>query len=430
VPEPSTDVLAELQWRGMVHQVTDDALGPKLAAERFVLYAGFDATADSLHVGHLVGVIGLQRFQRAGHRPLALVGGGTTLIGDPSGKEAERPLLSVEDIDANVEGIRRQLERFVDFGPGPAGGLLVNNADWLRNLGLTAFLRDVGKHFTVNAMIAKEAVRARLEQREQGISYTEFSYMLLQAYDFLHLHDSHGCRLQIGGSDQWGNITAGIDLVRRLRGGETYGLTWPLVTKADGTKFGKSESGAVWLDPARTSPYQFFQFWVRTDDRDVVRHLRLLTPLGREEIAALEAEVTEHPERRRAQEVLAFELTAAVHGREEAEAASRAAQALYRGELAALDERTLLDVFAEAPSTALPRTELEGGGVPVLDLLVRSQLAPSRSAARATVEGGGAYVNDRRVPDLDHRVGEADLLAGSYVVLRKGRKSYHLLRFV
>ena len=413
----------------MVHQVTDEALGPKLAAERFVLYAGFDATADSLHVGHLVGVIGLQRFQQAGHRPLALVGGGTTLIGDPSGKEAERPLLSVEDIDANVEGIRRQLERFVDFGQGPGGGLLVNNADWLRNLGLTDFLRDVGKHFTVNAMIAKEAVRSRLEQREQGISYTEFSYMLLQAYDFLHLHDAYGCGLQIGGSDQWGNITAGIDLVRRLRGGEAYGLTWPLVTKADGTKFGKSESGAVWLDPARTSPYQFFQFWVRSDDRDVVAYLRLLTSLEGEEVAALEAEVAEHPERRRAQQVLAFELTAAVHGREEAEAASRAAEALYRGELAALDERTLLDVFAEAPSTVLARTELEGDGVPVLDLLVRSQLAPSRSAARATVEGGGAYVNDRRVPDLEHRVTESDLLSGSYVVLRKGRRTYHLLRF-
>ena len=429
MPEPSADVLAELEWRGMVHQLTDEALGPKLAADRFVLYAGFDATADSLHVGHLVGVIGLQRFQAAGHRPLALVGGGTTLIGDPSGKEAERPLLSVEDIDANVAGIRRQLERFVDFGPGPAGGLLVNNADWLRTLGLTDFLRDVGKHFTVNAMIAKEAVRARLEQREQGISYTEFSYMLLQAYDFLHLHDSHGCRLQIGGSDQWGNITAGIDLVRRLRGGEAYGLTWPLVTKADGTKFGKSESGAVWLDPARTSPYQFFQFWVRTDDRDVTRYLRLLTSLARDEIAALEAEVAEHRERRRAQHVLAFELTTAVHGREEAEAARRAAEALYRGELAALDERTLLDVFAEAPSTAVARTELEGDGLPVVDLLVRSELAPSRSAARATVEGGGAYVNDRRVPDLEHRVTESDLLAGSYVVLRKGRRTYHLVRF-
>ncbi len=429
VSSPTADVWAELQWRGMVHQVTDDALGPKLAGERFVLYAGFDATADSLHVGHLVGVIGLQRFQGAGHRPLALVGGGTTLIGDPSGKEAERPLLSVEDIDANVAGIRSQLERFIDFSPGPAGGTLVNNADWLRTLRLTDFLRDVGKHFTVNAMIAKEAVRARLEQREQGISYTEFSYMLLQAYDFLHLHDAEGCRLQIGGSDQWGNITAGIDLIRRLRGTEAYGLTWPLVTKADGTKFGKSESGAVWLDPARTSPYQFFQFWVRSDDRDVIAYLRRLTSLSREEITALEAEVAEHPEQRQGQQVLAFELTAAVHGREEAEAARRAAEALYRGDLAALDERTLLDVFSEAPSTTVPRSDLDGDGVPVLDLFVRSGLDPSRSAARATIGGGGAYVNDRRVTDLDHRVGQADLLAGSYMVLRKGRRSYHLLRF-
>jgi tyrosyl-tRNA synthetase len=424
-----SDVLAELAWRGMLHQVTDADLGAKLAAEQLVAYAGFDATADSLHVGHLVGVVGLQRLQQAGHRPIALVGGGTTLIGDPSGKEAERPLLSTEEIDANAAGIRRQLESFLDFGPGPAGGRLVNNADWLRPLRLTEFLRDIGKHFTVNTMIAKEAVRARLEDREQGISYTEFSYILLQAYDFLHLYDTLGCRLQAGGSDQWGNITAGIDLIRRVRGGEAYGLTWPLVTKADGTKFGKTESGVVWLDPARTSPYQFFQFWVRTDDRDVLRYLRLLTSLDGEALATLEAQVAGHPERRKAQRVLATELTTAVHGREAAEAAQRTADALYRGELAALDEATLLDVFSEAPSTTLSRVELDGRGLALVDLAVRTGLAPSRSAARTTIAGGGMYLNGRRVTDADYEVGGADLLAGAYIVLRRGRRSYHLVRF-
>jgi tyrosyl-tRNA synthetase len=400
-----------------------------LAAERFVLYAGFDATADSLHVGHLVGVIGLQRFQSAGHRPIALVGGGTTLIGDPSGKEAERPLLSVEDIDANVAGIRGQLERFIDFGSGPGGGILVNNADWPRNLPLTDFLRDVGKHFTVNAMIAKESVRARLEAREQGISYTEFSYMLLQAYDFLHLHDAHRCRLQIGGSDQWGNITAGVDLVRRARSTEVYGLTWPLLTKADGTKFGKTESGTVWLSPERTSPYEFFQYWVRSDDRDVIGLLRLFTDLDHERIAELEAAVATHPEQREAQSVLAWEVTSAVHGSEEAERARRAAAALYGGDLRELDARTLLQVFAEAPSASVPRDELDGEGAPLVDLLVRAAVVPSRSAARRELQQGGIYVNNRQERDGDRRVGPSDLLAGNYLVLRRGKRNYHLVQF-
>ncbi|MFN2606958.1 MAG: tyrosine--tRNA ligase [Acidimicrobiales bacterium] len=423
------DVMAELAWRGSVYQVTDEDLAAKLATARPVpVYVGFDATADSLHVGHLVGAFALARFQRAGHRPIALVGGGTALVGDPSGKEAERPLLTVEEIDANAAGIRAQLERFIEFGEGPTAGVLVNNADWLRTLGLTDFLRDVGKHFTVNAMVAKESVRARLEEREQGISYTEFSYMLLQAYDFLHLHDRLGCRLQGGGSDQWGNITAGIDLTRRARGAEVWGLTWPLLTKADGTKFAKTESGAVWLDPARTSPYRFWQFWVQVDDRDVLRYLRLLTFLDRAPLAALEAEVAAHPEGRGAQRVLADEVTTAVHGRAATAAARRAADALFRGELRDLDESTLLDVLAEAPSTTRSRSDL-AAGLGVVDLLVGTGLEPSRSAARATVGGGGAYVNDRRVTDPDQRVGEPDLLAGGYVVLRKGKRRYHLVRF-
>ena len=421
MPAPRADVLAELQWRGMVHQVTDEALGPKLAAERFVLYAGFDATADSLHVGHLVGVIGLQRFQAAGHRPLALVGGGTTLIGDPSGKEAERPLLSVEDIDANVAGIRHQLERFIDFAPGPGGGLLVNNADWLRTLGLTDFLREVGKHFTVNAMIAKEAVRARLEQREQGISYTEFSYMLLQAYDFLHLHDTHGCRLQIGGSDQWGNITEGVDLVRRLESGVAYGLTWPLVTKADGTKFGKTEGGTVWLDPAKTSPYQFFQFWVRTDDRDVGRYLRQFTFLERAEIEALEQAVTEHPERREAQHRLAMEVTSLVHGEDEAVKAQRAASVLFTEAVAELDERTLLEVLADAPSIDV------AAGSTLVAALVESGLCKSNSDARRSIEQGAVSVNNVKQA-ADRALETSDTLHGRFVLLRRGKRQLCLLK--
>ena len=270
--------VADLDWRGMVHQVTDERLGAKMASEPFAVYHGIDASADSLHVGNLLGIVALQRLQRAGHRPLVLLGGGTSLIGDPSGKASERPMQSAEDVRANMAGIRRQLERFIDFGSSESSAVLLNNADWLCPLPLTGFLRDIGKHFSVNAMIAKESVKARLEAREQGISFTE-----------------------VGGSDQWGNITAGVDLVRRARGVEVYGLTWPLLTKADGTKFGKSEEGNVWLDPARTSPYQFFQFWVRQDDRDVGSLLRLFTDLDPHRILELEAEVAEHPERREAQ---------------------------------------------------------------------------------------------------------------------------------
>jgi tyrosyl-tRNA synthetase len=421
------DLFDDLRWRGLVYQVTDDDLGARLAAGPLAVYHGIDVTADSLHVGSMVGVVALRRLQQAGHRPLAILGGGTTLIGDPSGRRTERPLLTVEQIEANAAGIRRQLERFVDFGPGPSAATLLNNADWLSSTPLTDFLRDVGKHFTVNAMMAKESVRSRLDDAEQGISFTEFSYMLLQAYDFLHLFDTADCRLQIGGSDQWGNITAGIDLIRRARGGEAHGFTWPLVTKADGTKFGKSVGGNVWLDPGRTSPYEFFQFWMGADDRDVGRYLRLLTFLDRPEIEDLEAEVASHPERRRAQRVLAMELTAAVHGREEAERARQASEALFAGDLSGLDEATLVEVFAEAPSTPLARARLEGDGVMLVDLLAESGLVASKSAARQAVAQGGVSLNGRREYDLDRRVGPDDLLAGGYLVLRRGKRRYHVL---
>jgi tyrosyl-tRNA synthetase len=429
LPSPGVDLMAELTWRGMVHQVTDEDLGAKLAAERFVVYHGIDATADSLHVGHLIGVLALQRLQRAGHRPLVLLGGGTTLIGDPSGKASERPMRSVDEVRANVAAIRRQLERFLVFGSGLTHALLVDNAEWLTQMPLTDFLRDVGKHFTVNAMIAKESVRARLEAREQGISFTEFSYMLLQAYDFLHLHDAYGCRLQVGGSDQWGNITAGVDLVRRVRGEEVYGLTWPLLTKADGSKFGKSEAGTVWLNPMRTLPYDFFQFWMRTDDRDVIRYLRLFTDLPRERIAELEEHHAAHPERREAQQVLAWEVTGAVHGSGQAEAARRAAAALYGGDLRELDQDTLGAVFAWAPMFGLPRSQLEGEGIALVELLVHANVVSSKSAARRELAQGGIYVNYRQERDPERRVRPDDLLAGQYLVLRRGKRQYHLVQF-
>ncbi len=413
----------------MVHQVTDPDLGAKLKAERFVVYHGIDATAQSLHVGNFMGVLALQRLQRAGHRPLVILGGGTTLIGDPSGKDAERPMRTVEEVRGNVAAIRRQLERFLDFGPGEAQALLLDNADWLTSIPLTTFLREVGKHFTVNVMIAKESVKARLETREQGISYTEFTYMLLQAYDYLHLFDAHGCRLQIGGSDQWGNITAGVDLVRKARGEAAYGLTWPLLTKADGSKFGKSESGNVWLDAERTSPYDFFQHWMQTDDRDVGRYLRLFTGLGPDEVEALEAVTAERPQAREGQRVLAREITTAVHGREEADQAVAAASALFGGDLGALSEASLLQAFAEAPSVTLARADLDAGTLTVEEAVVRSDVVPSRSAARREIDQGGIYVNNRRETDGGRPLGDADLLAGRYLVLRRGKRTYALVRF-
>jgi tyrosyl-tRNA synthetase len=406
--------------------VTDDGLGAKLAAEPFTVYHGIDVTADSLHIGSLVGVLVLRAFQAAGHRPVVVLGGGTTRIGDPSGKRAERPLLTPAEIEANTAGIRAQLERFLDFAPGPSGAVLVDNTDWLAPLTLLDFLRDVGKHFTVNAMLAKESVRSRFAEADVGISFTEFSYMLLQAYDYLHLFDAEGCQLQVGGSDQWGNITAGIDLIRRVRGAEAYGLTWPLLTKADGTKFGKSEAGNVWLDPARTSPYRFFQFWMNTDDRDVVGHLRRFSLLGHGRIAQLERDLAERPGGREVHRILARAVTALVHGDAAADAADRASAALFGGDLADLDAATLAEVFADVPSSELPLARLDGDGVALVDLLAESGLVASKSAARQAVSQGGVSVNGLREADVDRRLGPADLLEGGFLVLRRGKRSYHL----
>ncbi|MDQ4089909.1 MAG: tyrosine--tRNA ligase [Actinomycetota bacterium] len=421
------DVFDELAWRGLLHQVTDDALGDKLGGEPFTVYHGIDMTADSLHVGSLVGVLVLRLFQSYGHRPVVLLGAGTTRIGDPSGKRAERPMLSPDEIAANTAGIRAQLERLLDFTPGPAGAVLVDNTDWLAPMPLLDFLRDVGKHFTVNAMLAKESVRARFTEVDVGISYTEFTYMLLQAYDYLHLFDVEGCRLQIGGSDQWGNITAGIELIRRARGAEAYGLTWPLVTKADGTKFGKSEAGNVWLDPVRTSPYEFFQFWMNTDDRDVVRYLRTFTSLDEAQIGSLEETLAQEAGERNVHRTLAHQVTSLIHGQEAATSALQSSAALFGGDLRDLSEAALAEAFADAPSTELPPSRLEAG-VPLVDLLAETGLVASKSAGRHAITQGGVSVNGERATNFDRKVGPADVLAGGFVVLKRGKRSYHVLR--
>ncbi|HEY5250277.1 MAG TPA: tyrosine--tRNA ligase [Acidimicrobiales bacterium] len=422
----------DLRFRGLVHQMTDTALEGRLDNNHLTVYSGFDPTADSLHVGHLLQICTLRRLQLAGHHPIALAGGGTGFIGDPGGKSTERALLTEEELAHNVQGIRFQLERFLDFGSdaGDARATVADNGDWLAGMGLFDFLRDVGKHFTVNQMVAKESVKARLDRDGEGISFTEFSYMLLQAYDYLRLFDDHGCRLQIGGSDQWGNITMGIDLVRKLRHTEVWGLTSPLVLKADGTKFGKSETGTVWLDAARTSPYQLYQFFIRCEDSVVGSYLRYFTFLPHDQLAALDAETAEHPERRQAQRVLAREVSSLVHGEAEMERAEGAASALFSEGIVELDEPTLLDVFAEAPSTSLSRAQLEGDGLSLVDLLVETGMVPSKGRARTTIEQGGAYVNNRRQTDAKATLRSTDLLAGGYVVLRRGRKDYHLLHFI
>ena len=425
---PTPGLFADLSWRNLVHQTTDPELPAMLDNDAVTLYHGMDPTADSLHLGSLVGVVALVRFQQAGHRPIALAGGGTGMVGDPSGKSEERQLLSADVLAANVDGIRQQLERFLDFG-GATGARLVDNRDWLAPLGMLEFLRDTGKHFTVNAMIAKESVRARLSEREQGISYTEFSYMLLQAFDFAELYARHGCTLQVGGSDQWGNITAGIDLVRRRHSATAYGLTWPLVLRADGTKFGKSEAGAnIWLDARRTSPYAMYQFLVRTEDAMVGNYLRYYTFRSQGEIDELDRATAAQPGRREAQRALANDVVALVHGDEEARRAIHASEVLFSEDIKALDEQTLLSVLADVPTTDLGRSEIEGDGLSVADLLARTGLESSRGAARRTLGQGGGYLNNRKVDGPDATLTSTDLLHGRYAILRKGKQHQHLLR--
>ncbi|MBO0693255.1 MAG: tyrosine--tRNA ligase [Acidimicrobiaceae bacterium] len=428
------DFIADLQWRGLLHQATDvEALADLLAGDTVTAYIGFDPTADSLHVGSLQQICLLRRLQEAGHRPIALVGGGTGMIGDPSFKSEERHLLDAETLIRYREGIRTQLGRFLRFADESAGqddsdpsaAILVDNAEWLGSIGLLEFLRDIGKLFSVNEMVRKDSVRARLDGRDQGMSFTEFSYMLLQSYDFVQLFDRYGCRLQLGGSDQWGNITEGVDLIRRLRTEQAFGLTSPLVTKADGSKFGKTETGTVWLSAERTSPYEFFQFWLRSADSEVGSYLRRFTFLDRERIEELDAAVAERPERREAQRVLAREVTAMVHGAEEAARVEHAAEVLFTEGVTGLDEGTLAGALADAPTSLVTRSEL-AGGLALVDALVRSGLATSKSDARRQIAGGGISVNNRRVSD-DVVLGTEDSLHRRWILLRRGRANQAVL---
>lgn len=416
----------ELTWRGLVYDATE-GVSNLFSSERTTAYIGFDPTASSLHVGSLLTVMGLARLQRFGHSPIALVGGGTGMIGDPSGKSQERVLLSVDDVAANVAGIHAQLTRFLDFDAPGNAARIVNNVDWLGRAELLPFLRDIGKHFTVNYMLQKESVNRRLES-EEGISYTEFSYLLLQSFDFVRLFDDFGCTVQMGGSDQWGNITAGIDLIRKVRAKKAHGLVWPLMKTASGAKFGKTEAGTIWLDPRRTSPFRFYQFWLNTEDRDVVPYLKYFTFLERERIAALEAEAQRAPERREAQRVLAGEVTALVHGAVQVTRAEQASTLVFGEDIATLPLEDVLAVMEDVPSTAVPRVELEGLGVGVVELVARVRLAGSKSEARRLVESGGIYVNNRRASDPQLRLTVDDTIGGEVLLLRKGAKQTHLVR--
>ena len=420
------NVLEELEWRGLLYDCTD-GLAELLAKERVTAYIGFDPTSDSLQIGNLLTLMGLARLQRFGHVPIALAGGGTGMIGDPSGKAKERELLKPEQVEANVEAIKVQLARFLDFEVQSNTALLENNASWLMSMNMMSFLRDVGKYFTVNYMMAKDSVKSRLGS-EDGISYTEFSYMLLQAYDFLHLFDLHGCRLQAGGSDQWGNITAGIELIRRSRGERAYGLVYPLVTTADGAKLGKNEEAAIWLSGERTSPYRFYQFWLNQEDADVIDHLRYFTWLTRPEIQDLEHKLAERPERREAQRTLAKEMTRMVHDDTALSRAERASAVLFGGDLEGLSAEEIEEIFADVPSSSVARSAFEGEGASVVNVLSEAGVVDSRGKARRLIESGGAYLNNRRVGDIDQTITLDDTVEGRFVVLRRGRKNYYLVR--
>ena len=422
------NLLDEYTWRGLLYDATDGA-APAFASRPRVAYIGFDPTASSLHVGSLLPIMGLVHLQRAGHTPVALVGGGTGLIGDPSEKAAERALLSKEDAEANAAGIHSQLAHFLDFEVKGNPARMANNLDWLGRVGMVDFLRDVGKHFSINALLGKDSIRRRVQDPEASISFTEFSYVLLQAYDFLELHDRMGCTVQMGGSDQWGNITAGIELIRRVRGARAYGVTFPLLTTSSGTKFGKTESGTVWLDAARTSPYRFYQFWMNTPDADAGAYLRLFTLFARAEVEELEASIEAEPHRRLAQKALAADVTRRLHGEDGLGRARKASQVLFGGEVEGLNADEIADIFADVPSSRISAGDVAGDGFPLVDLLHRSGLAISKSDARRAIAGGGVYLNNRRVADVATRVmAVKNTLHGEFVVLRRGKKRYHLVR--
>lgn len=420
-------ILPELQWRGLIHQSTE----PKELSEQLgkptVVYAGFDPTADSLHVGSLLPLMMLRRFQQSGHRPVALVGGATGMIGDPSGKTDERQLLSKDVLQSNVDGIRKQLGHFLDF-TGPNAAILVNNLDWMHGFSFLDFLRDVGKNFPINVMLTKDSVKSRLERTDSGLSYTEFSYMLLQAYDFVHLAKHHDCVLQIGGSDQWGNITAGIDLGRRMLSRSLHGLTCPLLTTSDGKKMGKTEKGAVWLSGERTSPFEFYQYFINVADADVLMTLRFLSDVSQEEYRDLEVQVKDKPQERAAQTRLAESLTRLVHGQNKLDAVQHATKLLFGADITQLTQDQLNTIFEDVPSQEVPRSKL-ADGLGIIDALCTAGLANSKSEARRTVTEGAAYLNNQKVTAFDRILTESDL-AGKYLILRAGKKRYGLLRFV
>jgi tyrosyl-tRNA synthetase len=425
---PETNLLDELRWRGLIHQCTDETgLAKLLESGPQTVYIGFDPTASSLHVGSLMQLMMLRRFQRAGHRPIALVGGATGMIGDPSGKSEERNLLTTEQLNENVDGIAAQMRRFLDFDDRD-GAVLLNNFEWMRGYSYLEFLRDVGKSFPVGVMLGKDSVRSRLES-EAGLSYTEFSYMLLQAYDFVHLCRERGCLIQAGGSDQWGNITAGIDLGRRMLSKQMFGITAPLLTTSDGRKMGKTEGGSVWLDANRTSPYQFYQYWKRVEDGDVMRCIAYLTEIERDEYDSLAESTQSDPGRRTAQNRLAEWMTQLVHGDEGLEAAERASKILFGGEIGTQTDASLGEIFADVPSRDVPRSKLDGEGYWIVEALQDAGLVSSGSEARRAIKDGGAYVNNIRVTDMNYRLSATDLASETVMVLRKGKKNYALLRF-
>ncbi len=419
------NVVAALQERGLISQMTKSGLPEAAASGQLYVYCGFDATAPSLHVGNLVPVMALAHFQRAGHRPILLVGGGTSMIGDPSGRDIERPLLPAEQVAENAARIRDQLAGYLSF-EGPNAAILLNNADWLNHMSLIDYLRDIGKHFSVNAMLAKEAVRSRLDDREHGISYTEFSYMLVQATDFLHLYDELGCTVQVGGHDQWGNLTAGVDLIRRARGATAHALTVPLITTASGAKFGKSAGNALWLNPEMTTPYAMYQYWINTEDADVGRFLKLFTFLPLEEIAAIERAQAENPAARAGQKRLAYEVTKLIHGEATARAVAQASSALFGGEIADLTREALPHLAAAVPTTRIPAARL-AASIPVLDALVETGAQPSKGAARRLIQQGGLYVNDVRWSAPEGTLTAEQALFGKAILLRTGKNKYSLL---
>lgn len=421
------NIVEELRWRGLIKEQTEGA-EELLLKESVTLYNGFDPTGDSLHIGHLVPLMALARFQRMGHTPIVLAGGGTAMIGDPSGKSSERKLLTFKEVESNVEKIKPQLAKLMDFEVKPNTAKLVNNATWLSELSMFEYLRDVGKYFTVNYMMAKDSVKSRID-RDQGISYTEFSYMILQSYDFLHLFKEFGCKMQTGGSDQWGNITAGTELIRKVTGEKVQAMAYPLITRADGTKFGKTASGdSVWLDPEKTSPYKFHQFWFNTDDRDVINYLKYFTWLTRLEIEELAAELESDPGRRSAQKRLASEMTKMIHGADGLSKAEQAAAVLFGGDLSGLSGDQIAEIFADVPYATMSKSSFAGEGMMILDLLVNSETTSSKGEARRLIKGGGISVNNQRMTNDKAMVSVNWFIDGHYIVIRRGKKDYRLVK--